>query len=106
MGSESATFVQIQPDSTGKKVAVAQAQQVLSDGSQNAVEVQQVGIADQDGRQVEVNTRTIVDVLIHMDETLRDIRETLFQIAACDLRQSVTSHLGREFDDTPIETRN
>jgi len=64
-------YVQVAPDSSGKKVRNLQVTTVDSTGTQNTVEMQVVAIADPNGQPLDLSLPEVVDFLHYICTELR-----------------------------------
>ena len=92
-------FVQVSPDSSGKKIRNVETVIVLADGSQHTVEAQVVVQMGPDGRIVDPSTDRVLYLLESINSHLEDMLHELREMGEHDLKQA-TAKDGERFFST------
>jgi DNA polymerase II small subunit/DNA polymerase delta subunit B len=99
------SYIQVAPDSTGKKVANVQLRVVAADGSEHTVEAQAVVLLDPDGTPVSPDTRRVEDLLLKILDALETLTTLVSETCALDLKQSLVKKGERQFTFSDREGR-
>ncbi len=92
------SFVQVAPDSTGKKIRNLEGVDVdPATGAESTVETQVTASAGPDGRLVNPDTTYTNWLLVQMLDELQKITRLLTELATPETRQGIVGHKGREF---------
>jgi len=91
------SYVQVAPDSTGKKIRNVELVLVKADGSEHTVEAQVIALCDPSGRLISASTTELVDEIRATNEKLDTLIELIAEAFDCDLKQSLAKKGGRHF---------